>query len=118
MTPPVPDSGRNACPQSTTMIFALHHVEKGQTKFGQKNPSLVTKFGQDQVWPRPSLAKTKFGQTKFGQDQVWPHCDAFTRLMSAFRLQQAFMWSIAAGDAPHEVERRGFWGLGLLGFRV
>ena len=28
--------------------------------------------GRDQVWPNPSLVKTKFGQTKFGQDQVWP----------------------------------------------
>ena len=38
------------------------------TRGGRVWPSLVTKFGQDQVWPRPSLAKTKFGQ-------VWPNVD-------------------------------------------
>ena len=32
----------------------------GQTKFGH---GLQTKFGQDQIWPRPSLARPSAGQS-------------------------------------------------------
>ena len=30
-------------------------------------------FGQNQVWPLPSVAKTNVGQTKLGQYQVWSY---------------------------------------------
>ena len=88
----------------------------------------VSSDGRDQVWPNPSLAKTKFGQDQVWPDQVWPRprpsgtinivsvfvkaCrseagDAFTqtRLMSAFRVSTGLHVEHRlpkAGDAPHE----------------
>ena len=32
----------------------------------------VTKFGQNQVWPRPTSAKPSLAKTKFGQNCCWP----------------------------------------------